>query len=77
MLFMMMAFCSGLFAPLTILPAIIQKTAFIWPAYHMQQLTLAAAGLVEPQSLNSYILALVGVAFVAFAIASRRLARVG
>ena len=72
-LYLPMAFLSGLWLPLAILPAFLAKIAPAWPAYHLGQLALKVVGHDQgaPVWLHLLVLALVTVAF--FALAQRRL----
>jgi ABC-2 type transport system permease protein len=67
---------SGLFVPL---PAALEKWVLLWPAFHLDQLALAAAGVDRfrfvPPALAGAVL--VGVTVLCGGIAIRRLARVG
>jgi ABC-2 type transport system permease protein len=75
LIFFPMIYLSGLF-PFP-LPKVLQTAAMIWPAFHLNQLSLAALGL--PTSLNPWICAevLIGFAGLCIYLAARRLARVG
>jgi ABC-2 type transport system permease protein len=42
MLYLPMSFLGGLWMPIEIMPTFLQKTAFIWPTYHLKQLVLAS-----------------------------------
>ncbi|MET0328430.1 MAG: ABC transporter permease [Luteimonas sp.] len=76
-LFLPMAFLSGLWLPLSMLPELFARIAPVWPAYHHAQLALRVVGEDGGGSpwLHLGTLALVGV--VCASIALRRLARVG
>ena len=75
LIFFPMIYLSGLF-PFP-LPKALQTAAMIWPAFHLNQLSLAALGL--PTQLNPWICAevLIGFAGLCVYFAARRLARVG
>ena len=45
LIYLPMAFLSGLWLPLSMLPTFLQRLAPIWPSYHLDQLALAAVGL--------------------------------
>jgi ABC-2 type transport system permease protein len=67
---------GGLFFPL---PAFLQKVPLMWPAFYLQQLTVAATGmskfqLIPPQGSAAVLL---GVTVLCGGLALRRLARVG
>lgn len=44
LVYLPMAFLSGLWFPLSILPRLLQKLAPLWPSYHLNQLSLSAVG---------------------------------
>jgi ABC-2 type transport system permease protein len=44
MVYLPMAFLSGLWFPLSIMPKVLQQLAPIWPSYHLNQLALAGVG---------------------------------
>jgi ABC-2 type transport system permease protein len=75
-IYLPMLYLSGIFFPL---PASMQPFAAIWPAFHLNQVALAAAGagefLVRP--VMSCVLMLVCVTLLFTGLAIRRLARVG
>ena len=75
LIFFPMIYLSGLF-PFP-LPKALQTAAMIWPAFHLNQLSLAALGL--PTQLNPWISAevLIGFAGLCTYLAARRLMRVG
>ena len=75
LIFFPMIYLSGLF-PFP-LPKALQTAAMIWPAFHLNQLSLAVLGL--PTQLNPWISAevLIGFAGVCLYFAARRLMRTG
>jgi ABC-2 type transport system permease protein len=75
LIFFPMIYLSGLF-PFP-LPKALQTAAMIWPAFHLNQLSLAVLGL--PTQLNPWISAemLIGFAGLCMYLAARRLMRVG
>jgi ABC-2 type transport system permease protein len=76
LVFLPMTWLSGFFFPL---PAFLQKWVVIWPAFHLDQVALAAAG-VEKFSFIDVKMALAVLAAVTIVfggLALRRLARVG
>lgn len=76
-LYLPMAFLSGLWLPLQILPAIFAKLAPAWPAYHLGQVALKVVDRDAGGSLMLH-LAVLGVVTVAFFVLARaRLARAG
>jgi ABC-2 type transport system permease protein len=74
--FLPMMYLSGLFIPL---PKSLEKLTVIWPAFHLNQTALGAAGVTEfsfvPPLMSAA--ALVGVTVLFGGLAIRRLARVG
>jgi len=73
-LYLPMAFFSGLWLPLHVLPAIFAKLAPLWPAYHLGQIALKVVGQDAGGNLALHLatLAIVTVGF--FLLARRRLA---
>ena len=59
LLYLPMAFLSGLWIPIFILPAVIQKIALIFPAYHLAQMALAVVGRSQGHPVTLHILMLV------------------
>lgn len=74
MLFLPMAFLSGLWLPLKMLPSWIAGMAPVWPAYHHAQIALKVIGLDGGGLLAVHIGVLVGVTVLFAALARRRLA---
>jgi len=75
LLYLPMAFLSGLWLPLQVLPAIFAKLAPLWPAYHLGQIALKVVDGDAGGSLAWHLLVL-GVITVAFFVLARaRLAR--
>jgi ABC-2 type transport system permease protein len=71
-----MAFLSGLWFPLSVMPPFLQSIAPLWPAYHLDRLALSAVGLGEGgNAMHVAVLAGFTIAFVG--IAARRLRRHG
>jgi ABC-2 type transport system permease protein len=71
-----MAFLSGLWLPLSMLPGPLQQIAPIWPSYHLNQLMQAAVGLNQGPLLL-HVLVLAGFAAGFLLLATRRLRRHG
>jgi ABC-2 type transport system permease protein len=74
-IYLPMAFLSGLWMPLKMLPAILGQIAPLWPPYHLSQLALATIGDGDGSALLPHALALIVFTIVCFAIARRALAR--
>ncbi|WP_372624782.1 ABC transporter permease [Arsukibacterium sp.] len=49
LLYLPMAFLSGLWLPVTMLPAFLQQLAWIWPSYHLSQLGLKIVAMDQSQ----------------------------
>jgi ABC-2 type transport system permease protein len=75
LVYLPMAFLSGLWFPLMMLPAAVQATAPVWPAYHLGQTALAAIGQPSQGSIHVHVLVLLAITIVFFVLAQRRLAR--
>ena len=73
MLYLPMAFLSGLWLPLTMLPGIISTIAPVWPAYHLGQLALKVVGFDAGQPLAMHVAVLIGITALFFVLAQRRL----
>jgi len=76
LVYLPMAFLSGLWLPLSMLPGALQRIAPIWPSYHLNQLTQAAVGLNDAPLLG-HVLVLVAFAVGFLLLAARRLRRYG
>ncbi|HEY2344304.1 MAG TPA: ABC transporter permease [Xanthomonadaceae bacterium] len=77
LIYLPMAFLSGLWMPLTMLPKFIGQIAPIWPAYHLSQLALMVVGQVPATGIANHLLWLAGFTAICFGIARRWLARAG
>lgn len=75
-IYLPMSFLSGLWIPLAMLPAVLQRIAPVWPSAHLQPLALAALGLGHG-SPWPHVAALLAYAVAFFLLAARRLRRVG
>jgi len=76
LVYLPMAFLSGLWLPLSMLPRVLQQVAPVWPSYHLNQLTQAAVGLNHGPLLG-HVLVLGGFAVAFLWLAARRLSRHG
>lgn len=76
LVYLPMAFLSGLWLPLSMLPKFLQTLAPVWPSYHLNQLTLAAVG-ISSAPVWPHVLVLLGFAVAFLALATRRLRRLG
>lgn len=77
LLYLPMAFLSGLWLPLQMLPGAVAALAPAWPSYHLAQLALKVVGMDAGQAAWLHVAVLAAVTAVFFALARRRLARAG
>jgi ABC-2 type transport system permease protein len=76
LVYLPMAFLSGLWFPLSIMPNFLQAIGPLWPAYHLDQLALSAIGMGQGGEVI-HAAALVAFTAVFLTLAGRRLARHG
>jgi ABC-2 type transport system permease protein len=76
LVYLPMAFLSGLWFPLSMMPSFIQSIAPLLPAYHLDQLALSVVGLGQGGVLV-HVLVLVGFTAAFLLLAARRLRRYG
>ena len=76
LLYLPMAFLSGLWFPLQMLPPLVAAQAPLWPSYHLNALALSAVGF-DTGSAWPHLLWLAVFTLVVMAIAVRRLRRHG
>ena len=74
MLYLPMAFLSGLWFPLK---GTLLDIAWIWPSYHLNQLAQDAVGMPSRGATVAHVLALAGFALGFLLLAARRLRRHG
>ena len=72
-LYLPMAFLSGLWLPLSMLPDVLSTLAPVWPAYHLGQLAQKVVGHDQGGSVWMHVAVLATFAIVFFALAQRRL----
>lgn len=72
-IYLPMAFLSGLWVPLQFLPAFLGDLAWLWPSHHLAQLALAAVGAPSKGEVGTQITVLALVTLVFFVLAQRRL----
>ncbi|WP_232129573.1 ABC transporter permease [Luteimonas sp. BDR2-5] len=77
LLFLPMAFLSGLWLPLSMLPDVFAQLAPLWPAWHLAQLALWATGQPTAQPPWLHLLVLAAMGGACFVLAARRLSRAG
>lgn len=75
MVYLPMAFLSGLWMPLSMLPGVFTTLAPLWPAWHLSQIALKVIGADAGLPLALHVAALAVVTAVFFFLALRRLAR--
>jgi ABC-2 type transport system permease protein len=76
LIYLPMAFLSGLWFPLSIMPAFLQSIGPLWPAYHLDRLALSAVGLGQGnEAVHAAVL--LGFTVVFVLLAARRLRRHG
>jgi ABC-2 type transport system permease protein len=69
LVYLPMAVLSGLWMPLIVFPAVMQKLAVIWPSWHLAQIALGVIGQIEGVNylLHAGVLALVTLLFLSLA----------
>ena len=77
LLFLPMAFLSGLWLPLAMLPDVFARLAPLWPAWHLAQIALQMVGQGGGGAIWGHVAVLAAVGIGTCALAMRRLARVG
>jgi ABC-2 type transport system permease protein len=75
LLYLPMAFVSGLWLPLKMLPPVFTTIAPAWPPYHLSQLALRVVGMDHGSASGMHVAILAGVTALFFALARRRLRR--
>ncbi|HTD29389.1 MAG TPA: ABC transporter permease [Xanthomonadaceae bacterium] len=75
LIYLPMAFLSGLWMPLTMLPHFVSQIAPLWPAYHLSQLALMVVGQVPVSGIAMHLLWVAGFTAMCFGIARRWMAR--
>ncbi len=76
LVYLPMAFLSGLWFPLRMLPEVLRDTAPLWPSYHLNALSLAALDMGEGARWP-HMATLAAVAIACLWLAARRLRRHG
>jgi ABC-2 type transport system permease protein len=77
LVFLPMAFLSGLWMPLKALPPVFAELATVWPAYHLGQVALKVVGFDAGGALALHLAMLAGFTVACLAYARWRLARHG
>jgi imidazolonepropionase-like amidohydrolase/ABC-type multidrug transport system permease subunit len=73
LVYLPMAFLSGLWMPMQFLPKFLQNIADIWPAHHFAQFSLGTLGLPTIGSTLVHVLVPIGYTLVFFMLAMRKL----
>ena len=73
LIFLPMAFLSGLWLPLQFMPKFLGDIAPIWPAYHLAQMALGTVGAPSSGSTAGHIAVLAGTTLGFFLLAMRRM----
>jgi len=76
LIYLPMAFMSGLWFPLSLMPKAVQDIALVLPPYHLNQVALTVVGLGH-DAVWAHVAALAAFSAVFLAIAARRLRRHG
>ncbi|WP_449446748.1 ABC transporter permease [Thermomonas brevis] len=76
MIYLPMAFLSGLWFPLQMMPALLRQLAPVWPSYHLNTLALSAVGF-DTGARWPHVLVLAGFTVAFLLLAARRLRRHG
>ncbi len=76
LVYLPMAFLSGLWFPLSVMPGWLATTAPVWPSYHLNAIAQHVVGL-STAPVTGHVLVLAGVAAGCFALAAARLRRRG
>lgn len=77
MIYLPMAFLSGLWFPLSVMPTFLQQVAGLWPSYHLNQLALSAVGMPHHGSGPMHGAVLCAFTVACLWLAVRRLRRNG
>lgn len=73
LVYLPMAFLSGLWMPLSILPDVVARFAPLWPSYHLSQIALKVIGADAGGASWMHVLVLLAFTAVFFFLASRRM----
>src|SRR5690606_1024553 len=75
LIYLPMAFLSGLWLPITMLPQVMQHLSWLWPSYHLSQLGLKVLGMSQGHAVGLHLGAIVlwsGLLVLVIAIVFRR-----
>ncbi|MCC5853266.1 MAG: ABC transporter permease [Alkalimonas sp.] len=70
LLYLPMAFLSGLWVPITMLPQLLQQLAWLWPSYHVSQIGLKVIAMDQAHALWLHLLILLISSLLLAALAS-------
>jgi ABC-2 type transport system permease protein len=73
LVYLPMSVLSGLWMPLSAFPAVLQKTAVLWPAWHLSRLALGIVGQAQEVAYGQHVAALLATAALFLLPAVRRL----
>lgn len=76
MVYLPMAFLSGLWLPLSMLPPFVRRIAPVWPSYHLNAIALDVVGMKSTAWLP-HVAVLAGFSLLFLGLAARRLRRHG
>jgi ABC-2 type transport system permease protein len=76
LVYLPMAILSGLWIPLFAFPALLQKSAVIWPSWHLAQLALGAIGQVQDVRYALHVAVLLVMTVLFLSLAALRLRRI-
>ena len=77
LMYLPMAFLSGLWVPLSQMPSFIAQIAPLWPSYHLAQLALGVVGHGDGSATSPHLAITLAFTAICFALARRWLARTG
>lgn len=73
LVYLPMSVLSGLWIPLFVFPALMQKLAVLWPAWHLAQMALGAVGQAQDVRFGLHAIVLLATTAVFLALAALRL----
>ena len=73
LIFLPMAFLSGLWLPLQFMPKFLSDLAPIWPAYHLAQMALGTVGAPSAGTMTGHVAVLAAITLLFFLLAMRRM----
>ena len=73
LIFLPMAFLSGLWMPMQYMPKVLIDLAPIWPSFHLAQMALGTVGAPSSGTVMGHVAVLAGVTLAFFLLAMRRM----